>query len=96
MNRKIICNICLSNGNIVEMTAKDGYFQCMECGNESWPDKEGSFVAKWNKQLREYRSCSLPEGVKVHGGAKSGKNPARDKISKKPLSTINARLYESR
>jgi hypothetical protein len=59
-------------------------------------------VLRWLKQQQpnNYRSCSLPEGVEVHGGSSSNaSNSRKEKMKKKSLTRINAGLsakFESR
>ena len=96
MSKQIICNICLTNGNIIKMKAMDGYFKCPECENEVWPDRDGRFVANWQEQQylnQKYRSCSLPEGVKVQGGGDpSGKLPGGE--NKKTTQMLYNQLFK--
>lgn len=96
MSKQIICNICLTKGNIVPMHAMDGYFKCTDCDNEVWPDRDGRFVAYWRElqyQEHRYRSCSLPDGVRAQGGADpSGKTPGGE--NKKTPQELYNRLFK--
>ncbi|TWH46349.1 hypothetical protein Salpa_2330 [Sporomusa sp. KB1] len=95
MPKQMICNVCLTTGNIVPMQVREGYFYCTECRNESWPDREGTFVDRWNEQQKnaEYRSCSLQEGVKIQGGSSKNGKSSKERMKKKSVSVLNAQLF---
>lgn len=94
--KRILCPICMTRGEMVDMQAQREYFKCPECDNEVWPDQEGRFVKEWLSQ-RQYRSCSLPEGVQIHGGEKKqGKSSLNQKMRKDSLSKLNTLLYKNR
>ena len=92
--KQIICNVCLTTGDIVSMQIRDGYFYCEKCGNESWPDREGAFVDRWHALHKavEYRSCSLQEGVKIQGGSKNSKS-GKERMKKKSVAMLDAQLF---
>lgn len=102
MRKIIMCPICLTAGNVVECKPVDNScFKCPECFAEVWPpDYEPKTVIKWIQQttvevVNTYRSCSLPEGVRVHGGdKKQGVSNLKAKMGKKTLSVINSSLYD--
>jgi hypothetical protein len=101
----IICNICFAEGNIVPMDAKDGFFQCPECENESWPDREGKFVDAWTKKndeigslMQDMAASHKPREIKPSGPPALGsgsKNRSRkaDRMKKDSLATLNRKLY---
>ena len=88
------------------MDAKDGFFQCPTCENESWPDREGTFVDKWIKKNDEIgnlmkdmaashkpREIKPPGGPVIFGGGSKCKGRSRTgDMKKKTLSQINAGL----
>lgn len=100
MSKKVWCSICQSEGEWVEVQARDeSFFVCPACGSEIWPQDE-MYVKKLKKiqQIEEetrqnYVSLSLPEGLKIFGGErKTGKLPS--KMKKPTLSTINKKMYD--
>lgn len=75
MSKAIWCNMCMVDSDWVEMQLRDGFLKCPKCGNESWPDMDGSRVQALKRQRRaemessKYVSLSLPDGVRVQGGS---------------------------
>lgn len=99
MGDKVLCNICLLSGKITIMQPKDDtLFKCPECENETYPedmDIVRNIRYKTESTINNnYRSCSLPEGVTVHGGGDSTGKSKKEAMKKLPLQTLNDRLYK--
>ena len=96
MNKDPLCTVCLMDGNVsICKPMDDAYLKCPSCGFEGWP-ADDSMVKRMRQQKevnREYISCSLPEGVKVHGGGDPVGRGKKEAMKKKPLSRINFGLY---
>jgi len=92
MAKDTLCPICLRDGKVSICKGKDdAFFKCPNCGSETWP--EDIDLVKRDRQQnevnKEYRSCSLPEGVHVHGGGDATGSGKKEAMKKKPLSRIN-------
>lgn len=99
MSKVIWCNMCLAEGDWIDMQLRDGFLKCPRCGNESWPDMDGSKVLALKRQRQaeaesnKYVSLSLPEGVRVHGGSDpSGAIPEKGK--KKSTQVLYKQLFK--
>lgn len=99
MSKQVNCGICAIHGETIAMELIDKtFFRCPECRAETHISDDGddTFIRYWQQQ-QQYRSCSLPEGVKIHGGEKKqGKSPLKDKMGKTPISKLNTLLYKDR
>lgn len=96
MAKQINCGFCAINGETIAMVLiNNTFFRCPECKGESHPDANGddSFIKYWLKQ-QQYRSCSLPEGVHVHGGGDSTGKSKKNAMKKPSLSKLNFNLYK--
>jgi translation initiation factor 2 beta subunit (eIF-2beta)/eIF-5 len=98
MAKQINCGVCAIHGETIAMELRDkSFFKCPECGAELHVNDDGddTFIRYWQQQ-QQYRSCSLPEGVHVHGGdKKNGKAPGLSKMKKKTINEINNSLYKN-
>lgn len=98
MAKQVNCGVCAFHGDTVAMRlVMNTYFECPECKARLYDNDEGdeTFVRYWQQQ-QQYRSCSLPEGVHVHGGdKKQGKAPGLSKMQKKTINELNNGLYKN-
>lgn len=97
MSKQVLCPICLSRGDItITIPKDDAFFECPVCRCGTWPPEDDIDFVKRFRQQKEvnspYRSCSLPEGVKIQGGGDSVGASGKDKMKKKTLKQINQGL----
>lgn len=99
MNKDTLCPICLMEGKVSICKPKDDdFFECPNCKCGVWPPEDDPDLVKRMRQQKEinntYRSCSLPEGVKVHGGGDAVGSTKKEAMKKKSLSRLSFDLYK--
>lgn len=76
----------------------DTLFKCPKCGNETFPADMDVVKQVRQKQEAElynpYRSCSLPEGVKVEGGADPTGTSGTERLRKKSTQKIFNQMFK--
>lgn len=94
MAKQINCPKCAIFGETTAMILDGNHFRCPECRGEFHDNADGDdkFIRYWQQQ-QQYRSCSLPEGVRVHGGSDPTGTTNKEKMRKKSVSEINKKLY---
>lgn len=99
MNKDALCTVCLMDGKVsICKPTDDAYFKCPTCGFEGWP-ADDSMVKRMRQQKeinKEYRSCSLPEGVHVVGGNTTVGKAKVEAMGKKTTARLNYDLGEKR
>ncbi|EIW20730.1 MULTISPECIES: hypothetical protein [Pelosinus] len=95
MAKQINCGICAIHGETTAMNLVNSFFRCPECGAELHVNDTGdnTFIKSWQQQ-QQYRSCSLPEGVKVHGGGDSTGKSKKEAMKKPSVSKLSFNLYK--
>lgn len=101
MAKDTLCPTCLKNGKVsICRPIDDAFWECPNCRCGVWPPEDDPDMVKRERQHSEvnkkYRSCSLPEGVHVHGGGDPVGKSGTDKMKKKTTSRLNFEAGEQR
>lgn len=98
MAKQINCSICLYRGDTVAMALKGSFFECPECGAQTYDNDSGddSFIRVYKKQSKEYISRSFQPGTHVVGGTDPTGKCKKAAMGKKSISRLNFEACEPR
>ncbi len=94
MAKQINCGICAYYGDTVAMVLNKSFFQCPQCGAQTYDNDNGddAFIRNYQQQNKEYISRSFQPGTHIQGGSDPTGKSGKDKMRKKSLSQINSGL----